>query len=875
MKRLTINDVNTLYKSLQNKINEKDVENAWRNIFIKYFVENNPDKNAHAQISSPFDTDGFISTDNMVFALRLLLEFKDGTDLINIVDRSKVITQVVHYMKKFAENGVQLPNVIVGADENQAFVLYAPNFYKYLERDYNWGIPPSSAHKYDPQLMKDLMQDPNMSVWVYDLQVNQKDRYSIIIQLFSEVEHLVDEEVGTNYKVKVTASNISGLFSEFQRIALKKPSEVPADEAVNIFMQLLVGRNDENYFPLPANPDILHTPGDRRIEINGAVLNAFFKHFDRNLRPSEIDKLVEIADRLIEDTSRRRKGDFWTPTIWANRADELLKETLGESYKTNSIVWDCAAGTKNLTRDFVYSNLYVSTYHDSELRLGQQYSQEAKATFQYDFLNDDIGKNLVLDPTPQNWKMPDALFYELIEASRTNKRVIFYTNPPYGTANNVQADGSSKQGMAKTAVNIWMKDNGFGKSSQQLYAQFFARVLMLVEEFDLKNVVIGFFTKPRHFAGGDYWEGFNERFFSKFEFVKGLLLNSGEFSDTSDTWPITFSVYKLRETQLLAEQAKKIHSIFSIEETIWNEKEMSLEVKTVESKEMYTVYSDESLSTWVREPLIKIHLEEAGHYPQLSSAMKLSKGKSPRGKLYKNSLGYMVNNSNNIGEGLLNSGVWLVTGSGYKGNGFNVMPENFNRSIVNFTARRCVNVTWYNEQDNYKLPNSTMPRYEEFVNDCLVYSIFDNASYQAAYRKNGYSNLKHVPNKWANQWFWLDIEKVKEFVDEYRVLPVYNDTRNDENRFVANEIKNRFFSKEAQSVLEAATKVWVDTLLHRELGINVMPDMDLESWDAGWFQIKQLEREFPVESMNSFRESFSKLKEKVNRGVYYFEMLIE
>ncbi|MDK6748086.1 hypothetical protein QP367_25070, partial [Citrobacter sp. UMB8248A] len=60
------------------------------------------------------------------------------------------------------------PNVICGADQSKAFVLYAPNFYDYLKHNYNWKCRPSDAYRQDPQLMMDLITDRNLSVWVYE-----------------------------------------------------------------------------------------------------------------------------------------------------------------------------------------------------------------------------------------------------------------------------------------------------------------------------------------------------------------------------------------------------------------------------------------------------------------------------------------------------------------------------------------------------------------------------------------------------------------------------------------------------------------------------------------------------------------------------------
>lgn len=65
------------------KKNEKDVEGAWREIFTEYFLKNN-NKTEKYILTSPYGTDGFITPKeniSLVFALRILLEFKDGTNL--------------------------------------------------------------------------------------------------------------------------------------------------------------------------------------------------------------------------------------------------------------------------------------------------------------------------------------------------------------------------------------------------------------------------------------------------------------------------------------------------------------------------------------------------------------------------------------------------------------------------------------------------------------------------------------------------------------------------------------------------------------------------------------------------------------------------
>lgn len=874
-KVVTKSDVNILWNALNMSKNEMDVSSAWRSIFKKYFVDLRPIEE-NATMASPFDTDGFITTGGeLVFALRILLEFKDGTDLTKAFDRARVTAQVIHYMKAFKENGHELPNVVVGADQNQAFVLYAPNFYHYLDNDgYKWDVAPSSAFRVDTLLMQDLLKDNNIAVWVYDLQrsANASQRYENIKQLFKEINSLADDRNGETYKVKVTPATVTGMFDQFKQL-FKKPDKVAPVDAVNIFLQLLTGNNADKYYQLPANPNQLHTPNDKLIDVDGVALNAFFKHFDRRLTVKEEDDLKEIGDRLIEDQTRRIKGDFWTPTFWANRADQMFQEAFGQDYKSSAIVWDCASGASNLTRDFSYSSLFVSTYHEAEISMGQEYNPEAISKFQYDFLNDDVGKTVDNTPDPNDWKMPNQLFNALKQASKTGKRVIFYTNPPYGTAGDNNKVGKSKENISNSAVNLYMKQNKYGRSSQQLYAQFFTRVMLLTEAFHLQNVAIGFFTKVRQFAGGSFWKQFNQKFFSRFKFVKGNMISSGEFKDTKDVWTVTFSIYQQRPSIKQDLSAEREHT-FSIESKQWDNlanKEVLLKEKDKTTRMVY----EDALIDWVREAVDERKLVPADYaYPQLSSAMKESKGQRPTGRFYNGSLGYIMNSGNNIGEGTVNSGVWIGSSSAYHGHGFNVFPENIDRAVVNFTARRAVEPHWYNDTDNFARPDESNPLYKEFVNDSLVFSLFENASYQASFRNFGYSNT-NLPNKWVNHWFWLDIDFVREHTQNYSFI--YNDTRGDKQRFVAEKLKQRQnegqLSQEAQAVLQSANKVWLEALPQRELLYQDFSDFSLQAWDAGWFQIKQVDHLIKLQSMQEFRENFAKLKEKVRENIFELGML--
>lgn len=282
-KRLPKKVVSTLLKNLRESTAEKDVENAWRKIFNTYYIDNAPKSDKKSDLyhfSSPYETDGFIAIDDtstLVFALRLLMEFKNGTDLTKTFDRSRITEQVIHYMKKFSDAGEKLPTVLVGADEDQAFVLLAANFYGYLKGNYNWDCSPSSAYKEDLELMKDLQDDSNLFVYPFQFTVGTFDqKYQSILDLFESIEAIIQANDQSVFKVKVSPATIIGMFDEFNHIAYRNSGKIKPTDSVNLFFQMLMANTNEQYYFLPTNRNKFHLPGDRLIDVFGTKLEAFF-----------------------------------------------------------------------------------------------------------------------------------------------------------------------------------------------------------------------------------------------------------------------------------------------------------------------------------------------------------------------------------------------------------------------------------------------------------------------------------------------------------------------------------------------------------------------------------------------------------------------
>lgn len=873
-------DINLFKQKIQTAQKEIDIQEAWRELLVRHFNGTKQKQMPDVELSSEYTTDGYITRDSFVQNIRLLLEFKDTYDFKDINDLVKVIAQVLYYLNFFKEDNRILPKSILIANRTQAVVIFARSLYKYIGAD----AEQSNNNYKDIRFGKDASKAGNNKVLTEYLKEDNNIKGLIVVdyqqrgveEVLGELDEFIRSDYQDSMKIPINIDNIKSLFELFVENVLKddlsslfgetltSEQKKLRESIVGIFMQLIQANPD--YYLHPNKKDTLVTPS-QEIRVHTDKLQVFLSHYDRNLTTREIKKLDSIADHLIEDTTRREHGDFWTPSYLAKRADEIMQEVIASDYKETSIIWDPAAGSSNLTRDFTYSDLYVSTYHQWEIDLGRKYNPEAKAKFQYDFLNDDLNVSAALFDDMYLYKMPKSLYDSLTEASQTGKRVIFYTNPPYGRAGNMSTHGSKthKVGIAKNTVNELMKKDKLGLASAELYIQFMYRATKIVEEFNLTNVYIAFFT-PDTYLNSSSYEAFNKYFFKQFEYVRGHLYSVGNFSGTAGNWAVTFSVHKLRDVE---EELARLET-----ETIVEEFNDRYEIDKQYLRKNKAVKKEGTLTNWIKG---NIDVEEDCHYtyPAIERVYyKTTPGKGV--KLLKDSIGYLHNSSNDIARSV--QYVWLYNGVPKDNRGSNVLPSCFNEAVVTYSSRRSVvpNHTWYTDSMQFMVPDTALGTYKDFVNDCLVYSLVDNKSLQASYRNYGYTNCG-INDRWINNWFWATKEQLQDVIDNTQgCIEVSRDMLpNETNRFVSNEIQNRIFTEKAQKVLNLLTELYINTLKYRDEAHQEYPEFSFNAWDIGFVQLEKLVRLYEPKNTIylELKKAIEELRKQVEEGVYTHGML--
>ena len=97
------------FNSIKDAKIEKEVESVYKKGIEIYFKDN--------KIIHLYNCDGYIESkvfnNGISRKLMLLMEFKYSANLNNKLNRAKVLTQIIYYLKRFEENGEVIPNVVL------------------------------------------------------------------------------------------------------------------------------------------------------------------------------------------------------------------------------------------------------------------------------------------------------------------------------------------------------------------------------------------------------------------------------------------------------------------------------------------------------------------------------------------------------------------------------------------------------------------------------------------------------------------------------------------------------------------------------------------------------------------------------------------
>lgn len=812
----------------------------------------------------------YLKLDNAVKGMYVgfmtLLECKLDQDFSDKVFRAKVILQVICYLKQIQLQEGRMPDITLIGSKKNCFLLRSNLVEKYVARDIKNYTAASTADMYNHDIVAELMQDEDLtaSCFIHTID-NDFSMGTIVKDIYTYIS-------GNDTNRKLSDAEIAKAFDIFTMQVLQKASKINPRDQVKYFLSILLNPDTVYMHPKKANTLII---GDDSVSVNADNYASFKEQYgmEKTYTLEEQRNFTAQADRLIEEADRRRRGDFYTPTLWVDEAHKLISKNLGSNWRNEYMVWDCAWGTGNLTRDYKFKDLYCSTLVESDLTLGAKYNVDA-VKFQYDFLNDDVEKfeelarikELKGGITLDDILALDLKLYReapsLINGLLSGKKLLFFINPPYGTANTLTGIATQskeyKNGVARTTCNILMKQQGIGVAAQQLYAQFIWRMNQIKRALGI-SVDFAIFAPALYITGGSF-KKFRHEILSCYKNSAGFVFKASDFADVNGNWGITFSLW-------LGNNEKADVVSCDMQVALASGKG----VKYVGQKRFYNLDKVCACADWCKTDEELVLLPD--FVPLTSALVWLEENKC--GSFARGSLGYYYNVSNIVDNN--SQLVFMLSSANANGHGYQVMPDNFRRVCVTFTARRLITgeyANWINWQDEYMIPNTAHPEYARFEADALVFSLFDSKSNQSSMR-----NIPYNGKTWdiKNEFFWLSRAEMLELAQgKLNPADINNDIERDimmfgeDERFMYKQLQEAPLSLWGRAVLDKATDLLKKSFKYRQAIACLHPEYHLNTWDMGYYQLNKMIKEIPElqTEWKEFRDLFKEFADGLRPLVY-------
>ena len=730
--------------------------------------------------SLPFSTRKNIDlyTPQILFELKLDKNLRDNQIL------ARIVAQSLYYVRKFhfGQDERPFPPIICIVTKNFAAVFPTEIFADFYsdETRYDWDLAPSKPCKI---LVADLANFQAVkSARVFDFaDVQQEIAFATLINNTRK-----KKSYAAPLKRPVTENNFYQIFLYWQSLFAKavknshKPSEyflidIEADKSEALKGSVLFRMNDGERIEKPINVD---------------DYNYFWSRYEKISDPRTIIAIRQRMDCLTEINLRRYTGEFYTPLRFADKAWEYLRRTV--RFDKNIRVWDMAAGTGNLEFNFpqeILPQCYISTLIDDEADYCKKLFPAA-TVFQFDFLNDAADK------------LPAKLRADLDDPNIT---WLIYINPPYATANNYERDKSNvnKDKLSMTAVRKQMLAENLGQSSQELTAQFLYRIS---RDFAGKRAYLSMFSKIKYInANAD--QKFRDKVF-RYKFERGFVFDARNFDGCKGAFPVGFLIWNLAEQMPLEEQTILLDVYDS-------------SVEKVAKKIYKPARREEFLNLWIeRPPCTK-------KFPPMKSALNFGfENKNRDDLIAENALASMMCKGNDF---LNQNGVAILSAPYASGHDISITAKNFESAMVMHVVRRLPKATWLNDRDQFMRPTKDLPR--EFIVDCVVWSLFAPSNQTVSLRDVEYEGEIY---QITNNFYPFLLSEVRGW--EISSPSIRWELFRAQDRFAALWLSEQKISPAAAQVIESGRELY--RRFYKELpGLDVRR-WKIETWDAGWYQIR-------------------------------------
>ncbi|MCL2855106.1 MAG: hypothetical protein FWE21_05755 [Defluviitaleaceae bacterium] len=714
-------------------------------------------------------------------------------------DPHTMLTQLLLTIKKTWNGGEVVPPAYLGVMDSTTLTFYAmADFSELLLRnDVDWRATPSN---YKSQAFKHLR-----GLLPKYITVHRAFRLDHTEEM-AELPKWITRRIGKQDNMEGVDINIGNLNHVFNKwcdvvkpqinLTAEKWKEyltrniyasdfflaglyVDADKQETLVQQLkVIFRGDRYYVKDDGVQLVLDDETFRWVTFKdgGAAYTDFWKMYKRPPRRKHAyegektpwDEILERRDVLVPRDIMERKGAFFTPRIWVEKAHQYLADALGDNWQDEYIIYDCAAGSGNLLAGLHNKrNIYASTIDEADVRIMMS---ETKPTyigniFQFDFLNDPFIRQSCcafckdMDGNPARLKsgtcpmcnrkdgagkVPDALM-DILECPEKRKKVVFLINPPYAESMNRGElnKGDTDEVLAKTGVNDSVTEEKYsgklGKAVREVFAQFVARIYG-----EMEGAILAEFSKLKILQAPNFDQ---MRGWFTPKLIGCFVVPGNSFDNVKGSFPIGFKIWDTSTSEPFSE--------FSAD---------AYDANGTYLKQHLILNSDASkINAWLKKYLV-------------------SEGEE---------IGGMCCTGNDFqkqGTVHFASNVASVKAGNAKGIAkFKIAPENLKASVVYYSVRWSEDATWLNDRDQFLYPHTEPLQDADFINDCLIFSIFHG---------NNHISIK----KGENHWIPFTEEQVGQTRQPF--------THNTIQQYLHNRGLPANLSPEAQAVYNTALEIF-------------------------------------------------------------------
>jgi hypothetical protein len=737
-----------------------------------------------------------------LYTPQVFFEFKANKNFQNLKVFATILAQSLYYIRRLKYIAVDqpIPFFICLADRNEAAITETKKWSSYYSNDsYDWERAPSQP---DPKLVDHLVKEPE-TIKIHIYKILLKGEYPAFSK---NLRNALTPQLIMDFgdKKVVNEENFEAVFEHWKSVIGKYIVNGYKDS-----FYFLANLQREKVIIDKENSRVVFTFEDKNSKTQKVLMkdyDYFWSVYDYVTNADTIHGIHAKLDRLTDENQRRFEGEFYTPELFCKKAIRYLDDVLAKNwYKSGKYrIWDMAAGTGNLEYHLpaeAYKYLYLSTLHSSEADHLKKVFPDA-CSFQYDYLNDDV-EYIFSDtslPFQPNWKLPKKLRDELADPSIT---WLVHINPPFATAQIAGAKGKSKAGVSKTKIESAMDNAKTGHVKRELFAQFMFRI---VHEMP-KKTYLGMFSTLKYLNAPDSIE-FRDKYFN-YKYEKGFLFKSTAFHGVTGKYPIGYLIWNLAKPR---EQNSVIIDIA-------NDDSYNIGVKHLQ-----LLSEDRLLNNWFPRP------KNSNEYilPPLSNGITVREiNTDTRHRARPDFIASICSKGNDFQN---NNYVTILSSPSVSAGAFTVTEDIFEKALALHAVRKIPKPTWMNNRNQFLIPRIEPDA--NFLSDCVVWSLFSQS--------NGTTALKNV--SYLGKIFQIQNNLFPYSIDELKTWKIKDaDFRlqlaKDTDRFAAKWIKQVSLTPEAIDVLDKAKVIY--KIFFANLHQMDTIKWKIETWDAGWFQIRR------------------------------------